>query len=170
MATISTLEKANGTATLSAGTDIANAEVIVIGGKTYTFQTSLTNVDGHVKIGASMDATLANLAAAINLGAGSGTAYAAATTLHPLVSAAVTENEEDDDDVITLTAKVPGVLGNLIAVTTDTDLTLSAAVLENGAGSVITAIQEVITSAQVNSEVLQALQQFIIAAPAGSAA
>ncbi len=58
--------------------------------KTYTFQTTLTNTDGHVKIGASGTASLANLVAAITLGAGSGSTYAAATTLHASVTAAST--------------------------------------------------------------------------------
>lgn len=64
-----------------------NTETVTIDGKVYTFQTSLTNTDGHVKIGADRDATLKNLAAAVTLGAGAGTTYATATTLHPTVTA-----------------------------------------------------------------------------------
>jgi hypothetical protein len=59
-------------------------QTVTIGSKVYTFQTVLTSVDGNVFIGASLTATLANLLNAINLGAGSGTAYAAATTKAPL--------------------------------------------------------------------------------------
>src|SRR5437879_98291 len=65
-------------ATLTATGQPANAQTVKIGGKTYTFQTVLTNVDGNVFIGATLTITLANLLAALNLGAGSGTAYAAA--------------------------------------------------------------------------------------------
>jgi hypothetical protein len=39
---------------------------------------------GNVFIGATLTASLANLLAALNLGAGSGTTYAAATTAAPL--------------------------------------------------------------------------------------
>jgi len=57
-----------------------NTETITIGTKVYTFQTTLTNVDGNVFIGALATDSLDNLIAAINLAAGSGTKYAAATT------------------------------------------------------------------------------------------
>lgn len=58
----------------------SNGQVVVVGGKTYAFQTTLTNVDGNVKIGASLLVSIQNLAAAVNLDTGSGTAYAAAMT------------------------------------------------------------------------------------------
>lgn len=87
-----------------------NTETVTIGGKVYTFQTVLTNVDGNVLIGASAATALTNLAAAINLSAGSGTTYAAATTLHPTVSA-------NGTNPLTVTAKVAGVGGNGIATT-----------------------------------------------------
>lgn len=75
--------------TIVSGQNAADNETVVIDGKTYTFQTTLTNVDGHVKIGADAATSLGNLKAAINLSAGAGTKYAAATTLHPTVTAGV---------------------------------------------------------------------------------
>jgi hypothetical protein len=90
-----------------------NTETVVIDGKTYTFQTVLTNVDGNVLIGASASASLDNLIAAITLGAGSGTLYAAATTLHPSVTAAAGAG-----DTLDATAKVAGAGGNSITTTT----------------------------------------------------
>lgn len=60
-----------------------DTETVVIGAKTYTFQTTLTNVDGNVLIGATASDTLDNLASAMNLTAGAGSTYAAATTAHP---------------------------------------------------------------------------------------
>lgn len=57
-----------------------DTETVVIGTKTYTFQDTLTDVDGNVKIGASASDSIDNLIAAINLGAGAGTAYAASMT------------------------------------------------------------------------------------------
>lgn len=70
--------------TLTFGANAGNGKVVVVGTKTYTFQTTLTNVDGNVKIGASASASLNNLIAAINLDpAGAGTQYAAATVAQP---------------------------------------------------------------------------------------
>lgn len=60
-----------------------NNETITIGSKVYTFQTVLTNVDGNVLIGADASESLDNWAAAMNLSAGAGSTYAAATTAHP---------------------------------------------------------------------------------------
>ncbi len=67
-----------GTLTLAA--NIANTKTVTIGTKVYTFQATLTNDDGNVKIGANASASIDNLIAAINLAAGSGTTYAAAMT------------------------------------------------------------------------------------------
>lgn len=57
-----------------------NTETTVIGSKTYTWQDTLTDVDGNVHIAADASDSLDNLIAAINLGAGAGTAYAASMT------------------------------------------------------------------------------------------
>lgn len=72
---------------LLAGANPANGDTVTIDGKTYTFQTTLTDVDGNVLIGATVTASRDNLAAAINLDAGAGTLYASLTTLHPSVHA-----------------------------------------------------------------------------------
>lgn len=68
------------TATLTLTGDPADTETVSIGGKTYTFQATLTNSDGNVLIGANRQESLANLRAALNLLDGAGTLYAAATT------------------------------------------------------------------------------------------
>jgi hypothetical protein len=75
------------TGTLTTTANFANGETVTTGTKTYTFETVLTNVDGNVLIGVDAQASLANLAAAIDLGAGSGSVYAAATTANTFVSA-----------------------------------------------------------------------------------
>lgn len=59
-----------------------NTETITIDGKVYTYQTSLTNVDGNVLIGSDAEESLDNLVAAINLADGAGTIYAADMTAH----------------------------------------------------------------------------------------
>lgn len=65
-----------------------NNETVVIGAKTYTFQTALTDVDGNVFIGATASDSLDNLIAAINLDAGAGTLYATSMTINTDVTAA----------------------------------------------------------------------------------
>jgi len=69
-----------------------DTETVTLGTKTYTYQTTLTNVDGNVLIGASASASIDNLIAAINLAAGSGSTYAAATTAQPESITAIVGN------------------------------------------------------------------------------
>ncbi len=114
---ISVAQHAAGTLTLSA--NVSDGDTVVIGGKTYTFQATLTNVDGNVKIGASASVSIDNLIAAITLGSGSGTLYAAATTLHSTVSA-----EAGAGDTMIAYAKTGGTGGNAIT-TTETSGTAS---------------------------------------------
>ncbi len=127
------ITQASGTLTLAA--NAANGDTVTIGGKTYTFQTVLTNVDGNVFIGASASASLDNLIDAINLGSGAGTDYAAATTLHPSVSAAAGAG-----DTMVVTAKVAvGAAGNSIATTetlTNPGSVWAAATLTGGVSGV----------------------------------
>lgn len=107
------------TGTLTASGNVSNGATVTIGSKVYTFQTSLTNSDGNVLIGGSASDSLDNLIAAINLAAGGGTTYAAATTIHPTVSAAA-----GSGDTLVATAKTAGTAGNSIA-TTETSASLS---------------------------------------------
>lgn len=100
------------TATLTLASNPVDGATITIGAKTYTIQATLTNVDGNVKRGATASDTIDNLIAAINLGAGSGTAYAAAMTTHPEVSAAAGAG-----DTMTLTALIFGDGANSIPLT-----------------------------------------------------
>lgn len=90
----------------------SDAETEVIGGKTYTYQTTLTNVDGHVQIGASAEATIDNLVAAINrTTALAGTSYAAATVKHTTVTAV-----KSGTDKCIIIAIVGGTAGNAITL------------------------------------------------------
>lgn len=109
---LNTNELAFAEGTLTFVANPSNGDTAIIGGKTYTFQTTLTNVNGNVQIGSDAEESLDNLIAAINLGAGSGTAYAAAMTLHPTVEAAA-----GSGDTMDLTAKTAGTAGNLIGTT-----------------------------------------------------
>ena len=160
MPTLSSLVRAVGTLTITATTS-ADTQTCTIGGKVYTFQTTLTDVDGNVLIGANVTAMAANLVAAINLAAGGGTTYAAAMvkSVHVYATSAA--------GVVTVTAKVPGVIGNLIDTTeTLTNSAWGAATLASGAGHIYTAITEIRAGAQVNSDVLAALDQIDASAAA----
>ena len=117
--------------TLAGSLQPADGDTFIINGKTYTAETPLTNVDGHFFIGATVLATHENLKAAVNLETGSGTKYAAATTLHPTVlglSATATTS--------IYAAKDAGTAGNSLT-TTDVSVNWAwlGATLEDGAGS-----------------------------------
>ena len=119
------------TGTLTTTANFGNGETVTTGSKTYTFQTVLTNVDGNVLIGVDATASLANLAAAINLGAGSGTVYAAATTANGFVSAT------PGASTIVATALLAGTVGNAIATTeTAANASWATATLLGGVGDV----------------------------------
>lgn len=123
--------RANAVGTLTLVANPANTETVTIDARVYTFQTVLTNVNGNVLIGATASDTLDNLIAAITLGAGSGTTYAAATVLHATVTAAAGAG-----DTMTATAKTSGTGGNSIATTDgmgDAGNVWGAVTLENGA-------------------------------------
>lgn len=100
--------------TLTFGANAGNTKIVTIDSKVYTFQDTLTNVDGNVKIGTTANDTLLNLVAAITLGAGAGTKYALLTTLHPTATAAM-----GTGDTMVATAKTAGAEGNAIVSTTD---------------------------------------------------
>lgn len=103
----------------------ANNDTVTLAGKVYTWQTVLTNVDGNVAIGASALVSYQNLAAAINLGAGAGTAYAAAMTVNASLECGTTFWEDSSTANPTATqlkvrAKTAGAAGRGIAVSEST--------------------------------------------------
>lgn len=153
MANAITLVHAQGTLT-SSGT-FTDTQTVVVGGKTYTTQTSLTNVDGNVAIGANAAATLQNLYDAINLTGTPGTQYAAAMTENSMVEAtAVTAT------TLVVKAKCPGTIGNAIASTeTQTNAAWGAATLASGAGDIGQWVESLIALNQVGSELLAELKK-----------
>lgn len=94
----------------------ADGDTMTIGTKVYYFDANgqLDDIDGHIEVGANVAATQAAIVNAINLTGTPGTGYAATMTIHPTVSMAAFAA----DDAV-LTAKTPGVAGDLI-VTTET--------------------------------------------------
>jgi hypothetical protein len=116
--------------TLTSSGNPAAADTVTINSKVYTFETSLTNVDGHVKVGATAADTLVNLMHAINLVGGvAGTDYAAATTAHPTVAAVSTTST-----TLLVRAKTGGTAGNALTTTeSSTALAWGGATLAGGA-------------------------------------
>lgn len=119
--------KASGVLTGTA--NFANNETVTIGEKVYTFKTTLTNTDGFVKVGETLELSLANLcnailAAPVELAA---IDFAAATVAHTLVTATA------DATTLTVTAKTAGTDGNSIAsTTTASNATWGNTTLESG--------------------------------------
>lgn len=101
------------TGVLTFSGQITDTKVCEIGGKTYLWEAALANTDGHVDVGATQAASEANLTNAINLGAGGGTAYAAAMTAHPSVTAV------DGSGIVTVTAIATGAAGDDITTSED---------------------------------------------------
>jgi len=126
---------ATGILTLAANAN--DTETVTIGTKAYTFQTALTDVDGNVLIGATASDSLDNLIAAITLGAGSGSLYAASMTANVDVSAAAGAG-----DTMDATALVQGTVDNSTATTeTMTGGSWGAVTLTGGAGDVVVLVQ-----------------------------
>jgi hypothetical protein len=98
--------------TLTASGVFSNGQTVTIGGVVYTFETTLTNVAGNVLIGANAAASLDNLKSAVNLTAGGGTTYAAATVIHPTVTATT-----NADTTQLFVAKTAGAGGNALTST-----------------------------------------------------
>lgn len=139
------------TADLTASGVFTDTQTVVVGGKTYTTQTVLTNVDGNVAIGASAAVTLQNLFNAINLGGVPGTDYALAMTRNAqVVATKVTAT------VLTVKAAVGGTIGNLVATSeTQTNAAWTGANLAGGTGSTGQAVQEILASNQLNASAYQ---------------
>lgn len=158
MAITETVVFASGTLT-SSGV-FTDTQTVVIAGKTYTTQTSLTNVDGNVLIGASAAATLQNLYDAINLTGTAGTQYAAAMTENAAVEAtSVTAT------TLVVKAKIPGAIGNHVPTTeTQTNAAWGAATLASGTGDIGKWVESLLNLNQLNSEVYMELAKLTPAA------
>lgn len=121
---------ATGTLT-SDGTNVADADTVTIGSRTYTFKTALSTgptVANEIKIGASAAVTLDNLKAAINGDPGAGALYSVNTLAHSQVSATT-----NTDTTQVVEAKTAGTGGNAIASTeVSTHLSWGGATLSGG--------------------------------------
>jgi hypothetical protein len=121
-------------AILSEVTTMANVHAgnyLSIGSSTYYFEISPTNsVANQVKIAPGFDGTMSNLIAAINGGAGAGTAYSTSTTASTLVTAGSLISH-----AFTISAITNGSIGDLIQLNHSgytTSLTWSSTYLGGG--------------------------------------
>lgn len=122
------LVAATGTITFSS-TGPADGETVQIGDQVYTFRN--TPADPYdVDINATPTTQGANFAAAVNNGAGEGTAYGTGTEAHPDVSAS------NSSGTVTITAKIEGTAGNAISLAEDaTNTAKSGTFLTGGTGT-----------------------------------
>ncbi len=103
--------------------------------KTWTLQTVLTDVDGNILIGASREATHDNIIAAINLGAGAGSVYAASMTAQGDVFAEI--NPSGSGITMFIVALVPGTGGNSIDVSDTMGVGFGGSSLDFGMDGVV---------------------------------
>lgn len=161
MASNHTIVHATGVLTCTA--NFADTETVTVGGKAYALQATLTNVDGNVKIGADLAASLQNLFDAFNLTGTSGTQYAASMTANTRVKAtAVTATK------LTVTALTAGEVANLVA-STDTavnaswgGVTLGGGEGNSGQGNVDAFVKGVLALNQINAEVQFELKKLTV--------
>lgn len=146
----------NAAQTLTYAGNAVAAETVVIGSVTYTWRASVTTTANEVLVGATAAASAQNLFDAINVTpAFSGVTYGSLTTQHPQVRAsAVTAT------TTVVQARVPGVIGNLIASTeTMTVGSFGAATLAGGSGSIDSELRTLLLEGQMNGAVQQTLRE-----------
>ena len=121
------------TGVLSFSGQVSDGDTVTIDTKTYTFKTTLTDVDGYVLIGADASESALNLVKAITgFVPGRGNVYAESTTIHTTVTAL------RDGDTVEVTAKDRGTSGNSIATTeTSSQLSWGDTTLTGGTAAVI---------------------------------
>ena len=155
-----TLVRAFATLTADADADIVEAETVVIGGITYTFD-AILDADYDVPYVTAFAPNMVALAKAINSTGVSGTDYFAGQVRNPLVHAVLTST-----GVVTIYSRVAGVVGNLIPITVGTSAIVltddNSGVLDAGAGFMDLAINNLQASSQCNSEVLAFLHMLEI--------
>ena len=103
--------------------------------KVYTLQTVLTNVDGNILIGPTREDTHDHILAALTLGPGAGSDYAALMTAHPTVSAEI--NPSGSGITMFVFAREPGIAGNSILVSDTMGVGFGGASLDFGMDGVV---------------------------------
>lgn len=142
--------------TLTFAANAVAAETVTLGTQVYTWRASVTTTANEVLVGGTVAASAQNLFDAVNLTpAGSGVTYGSLTTKNAMVRAsAVTAT------TVVFQAKAGGIIGNLVPSTeTMTQGSFGAAVLAGGVGDPSLALQEILASGQINSDVAQSLRE-----------
>lgn len=115
------------TATVTSnGTNVSDGDSVTVHSKQYVFKTTLGTTEGQIQIGATYDASLGNLAAAINHAGTPGSDYYCAAA-HPTVAAVAA------GAILAVSARSAGIHGNQIPLAKSAaTLTLSGSVLSGG--------------------------------------
>lgn len=133
--------------------DPVATDTVTIGDQTYTYIATPSSPN-DIDVGSDRDESISNLVAAINGGAGEGTAYGTGTVENPFVTATA----DLANDEIDLVAKVPGTFGNGIALaTSEVDIVIlgSEVVLIDGTGDLGDELDAIVSVEQLNAAVLQ---------------
>lgn len=111
-----------GEAVLGLATQVTANDTVTINGVTFTFVAS-PSAAGDVDIGANVDATRANLAAAINAGAGAGTAYIEVSEANRaiLTNNGIVATNDDTANTLTIVGTGSGALTVSETLTDGTD-------------------------------------------------
>jgi hypothetical protein len=127
---------AKATGTLSMPTNPTDGQTVTVDGKVYTFQDTLTNVDGNVKKAGSANLSIINLYEALDApenGGAPGSDYALSMTDHSTVQKA-TGSTFPAGTTLPVEAKTAGAAGNALATTTNvTGASWGGATLSGGA-------------------------------------
>lgn len=115
-------ENLTGEAVLALATQPTANDTVVINGLTFTF-VATPSAEGDIDLGGDVDATRANLAAALNQGAGAGSAYIAFTgnDLETLDELNVTATNDDTANTLTVVCRGSGRLTVSETLTNGTD-------------------------------------------------
>lgn len=156
--TVSSLVAASQVLTFAA--DPIATDTVTIGDQTYTYIATPAAAN-DVDVAGTRAGSIANLVAAINRsGTPGATTYHTDTVQNPYVSAV-----DNEDDTVTVTARVPGSIGNGITTTeSEVDITWGAATLEGGTGRADTLVSDILSLNQVNAEVQTELKKLTVAA------
>lgn len=158
---ISALTSATGGAiTATQETDISDGESVVIAGITYVWSSAFDEYLHLLYTYQDVTANLQSLTHAINGTGTVGTTYLQTmvdniNSPHPHVSASLS------GDVITLTARVSGELGNYLTVTESTTGLSVTSPLAGGIGSPSLAIASIQDFSQINAEVITLLDYML---------
>lgn len=153
--------------------NVAEDDTVTVGDVVYTFKDDPTGVANAVDVGSDLDDSIGNLVAAINLSGTDDDEYGVGTVVNPYVSAVA----DLANDEIDLTARLPGVSGNAIALAATSpganDITAGGASVGAVSGATLGAgdlsaaggfIDNMLSLNQVNAEVQFELKKLTEAA------